>query len=306
LPDNEYYSKGKFLLTGEYLVLQGASALAVPLKFGQKMNIVPLQEKGIIKWETFVQDQPWFSGVFNLKNFNIIESSNQQTALFVRKLLQAGNELQPGFLTQHQGFSITNFLDFDINWGLGSSSSLLSNFAWWLGISPFALYRKLYLGSGYDVFCSRAEKPILYQLNKGLPVFRETDFKPEYSGQVFFIYLGRKQDSQKSVHAFLSKPVQYRNIIKRVSTLSNEMIGAESLDAFMQVMQDHETLMSAVLGIKPVKDDLFPDFPGEIKSLGAWGGDFVMAATKMSSEDVVGYFGRKNMQTVFKWDEIVY
>ena len=34
-----YYSNGKLLITGEYLVLDGAEALALPTKFGQNLII---------------------------------------------------------------------------------------------------------------------------------------------------------------------------------------------------------------------------------------------------------------------------
>ena len=39
-----FYSNGKLLLTGEYLVLNGAVALAIPTKFGQTLTI-PASEK---------------------------------------------------------------------------------------------------------------------------------------------------------------------------------------------------------------------------------------------------------------------
>ena len=34
-----FYSHGKLLLTGEYLVLDGALALAVPCKLGQSLTV---------------------------------------------------------------------------------------------------------------------------------------------------------------------------------------------------------------------------------------------------------------------------
>ena len=34
--------------------------------------------------------------------------------------------------------------------------------------------------------------------------------------------------------------------------------------------------MSELLDTKTIKELLFPDFSGTIKSLGAWGGDFVL------------------------------
>jgi mevalonate kinase len=306
LLNGQYYSKGKFLLTGEYLVLRGASALAVPLKFGQWMKASTFPQKGIIKWDTNINGNLWFSGTFSQKKFTVTESTAQHTARFITRLLQAGNELQPGFLNQGQGIWIQNEMDFDISWGLGSSSSLVSNFAWWLGISPFELYRKLYEGSGYDVFCARAEKPIIYQVKKNLPVFREIEFSPDFADHVYFIYLGRKQDSQHSVRDFLSNSVNDNFLIRKVSGLTNDMVNAATLDDFMDVILAHEKLISGVLGIPPVKEAMFQDFQGEIKSLGAWGGDFVMAASKMSSNDVMDYFSRKKLETVFKWEEIVY
>ena len=37
----KYYSNGKLLITGEYVVLDGAKALALPTKFGQYLIIEP-------------------------------------------------------------------------------------------------------------------------------------------------------------------------------------------------------------------------------------------------------------------------
>jgi len=44
---NTCYSNGKLLLTGEYLVLEGATALAVPTKFGQDLKVEKIKEKSI-------------------------------------------------------------------------------------------------------------------------------------------------------------------------------------------------------------------------------------------------------------------
>ena len=41
---SRYSSHGKFLLTGEYLVLKGALALALPLKLGQSMTVETFPE----------------------------------------------------------------------------------------------------------------------------------------------------------------------------------------------------------------------------------------------------------------------
>ena len=37
--EQNFYSNGKLLLTAEYLVLDGAKALALPTKFGQDLEV---------------------------------------------------------------------------------------------------------------------------------------------------------------------------------------------------------------------------------------------------------------------------
>ena len=287
------------------MVLHGAKALAVPLKFGQRMVVHTIPGPGILRWETYVLGKIWFTGSFNQNNLEILEASEPKTAIFLQKLLKAGRKLNPDPVFQLNGFYIQNYIDFDINWGLGSSSSLVSNLAWWLDISPYNLYRELYQGSGYDVFCARSGRPIIYQLINNLPSSEEILFNPKYSDHLYFVYLGRKQDSQQSVMHFKTKSLNDERLIGKISELTDSLLNADTLEDFMTVMRLHEEIISSILGLKQVKEELFPDFQGEIKSLGAWGGDFVMAATPISYHDVIDYFRNKNLQVVFKWNEII-
>ena len=39
-----------------------------------------------------------------------------------------------------------------------------------------------------------------------------------------------------------------------------------------------------------------------IKSLGAWGGDFILATSK---DDPTSYFKKKGFNTIFKFDDII-
>jgi len=61
----EFYSNGKLLITGEYLVLDGAKAFALPTKFRQNLIV----EKGIpqeIQWTSFDADGSiWFEDTFS-------------------------------------------------------------------------------------------------------------------------------------------------------------------------------------------------------------------------------------------------
>ncbi len=71
---------------------------------------------------------------------------------------------------------------------------------------------------------------------------------------------------------------------------------------FAKLMEQHEIIMSDVLETKTVKEKLFPDFKGVVKSLGAWGGDFVMVISK---ENPTNYFINKGYPTVFSYEEMV-
>jgi hypothetical protein len=49
----------------------------------------------------------------------------------------------------------------------------------------------------------------------------------------------------------------------------------------------------------------FSDFPGTIKSLGSWGGDFILSASHLTTEEVRKYFKQKGYSAVFKYNEFV-
>ena len=56
----KHYSNGKLLLTGEYLVLDGAKSLAIPTKFGQDLVISKIKEPQLI-WGSFTNTgECWF------------------------------------------------------------------------------------------------------------------------------------------------------------------------------------------------------------------------------------------------------
>ena len=62
--EKKFYSNGKLLITGEYVVLDGALALALPTKFGQNLTVEPIPSKQIL-WKSFDQDgSVWFEDAF--------------------------------------------------------------------------------------------------------------------------------------------------------------------------------------------------------------------------------------------------
>ena len=56
----KYYANGKLLLTGEYLVLDGALALALPTKLGQSLTVEKTNGDNLI-WESLdSKSYAWF------------------------------------------------------------------------------------------------------------------------------------------------------------------------------------------------------------------------------------------------------
>ena len=74
------------------------------------------------------------------------------------------------------------------------------------------------------------------------------------------------------------------------------------MEKFCNLLDKHERVMSKILELPTVKESLFPDFEGSVKSLGAWGGDFVMV---LSKENPTHYFHSKGYETILTYDEMI-
>ncbi|NDB03562.1 MAG: hypothetical protein EBY38_07875 [Flavobacteriaceae bacterium] len=88
----------------------------------------------------------------------------------------------------------------------------------------------------------------------------------------------------------------------QINDLTQEFIQARDAQDFGQLIRAHESAIAEVLNLIPVKQELFPDFKGEIKSLGGWGGDFMLALGPKSSPD---YFKAKGFPTVISFADMV-
>ena len=317
----KFNSHGKFLLTGEYLVLKGALALALPLKLGQSLEVERLETNNEqIQWKAWRPERRWFSVTLNRENLVNFSTDDPDKAMRLCQILQAVKQLNPKAF-EGNDLKFTTRLDFDPNWGLGSSSTLIANLARWANVNPYELLKLTFGGSGYDIACATAEQPIYYQLAdldcfvprndakrqyEPTPMVEIVDFNPPFAEHLFFIYQGQKQSSSKEIKAFLEKanPTDLQKDIEAVSEISRAVTKCESLDEFAMLMQCHERIIARCIGQEPVQKR-FPDFEGVLKSLGAWGGDFILAATGWDENQVREYFKGKGLEVVFGYKEIV-
>jgi hypothetical protein len=83
------------------------------------------------------------------------------------------------------------------------------------------------------------------------------------------------------------------------------MENATDFENFQSYIEQHEELIANIIKQRPIKTQFFNDFAGSLKSLGAWGGDFILAASDESDEYIFKYFKDNNLNTIFRYDEIV-
>jgi len=299
-----YYSNGKLMLTGEYLVLKGAVSLAMPVKFGQSLEIHEVPGNCNLIFETEVNGKPWFSAEYNPQTYEIFETTNIQTATFVQRLLYFAQSLNSDFLNNERETKVVTHINFDIDWGLGSSSSLISNIALWANVDPFLLNNSVSKGSGYDIACARSQSAILYQIGNGIPKFEKVTLPEVFNQNVYFIYLGRKQSTEQSIQSFemLKNPTDKE--VYEISDITHGFLSVNSAEELIRLSELHEYLISEIIGSQPIKEKLFSDFQGSVRSLGAWGGDFCMAVTAEDSNYVKQYFGQKGYQIIFSYNDI--
>ena len=299
-----FYSYGKLLLTGEYVVLDGAKAFALPTKKGQNLIVSP-NAPSEIKWKSFDFDESiWFETGFSVEeiiNFKSSEIDNVKNTLI--RILHEAHLLNPNFLSENSGFEVETHLSFPRNWGLGTSSTLINNIAQWFKVNAFDLLKNSFGGSGYDIACAQNKTAILYQIIDKKPTVIGFDFSPNFSSNLYFLYLNKKQSSKAAINSYYKNTKNnLDSYLKKIDQLTEKAIYAESTSQFAKIMAEHESIMSNLLELETVQEKLFPDFTGVIKSLGAWGGDFVMVIAK---ENPSNYFKSKGFETLLTYDEMI-
>lgn len=298
-----FYSNGKLLITGEYLVLNGAKALALPTIFGQNL-IVEESESDSITWKSFdANGSVWIDVQISFEQIrnNSFSSENSIEVRLVNILFEA-SKLQPDFLENKKGFKVQTNLSFPREWGLGTSSTLINNIANWLNINPYKLLENTFTGSGYDIACAQSNNPILYQLEDGQPKFHNIDFHPSFAPHLFFVYLNQKQNSKAAIANYYSRQQELTDTIEMINEITTQVVEAKELSTFAYLLDRHEAIISNLLEIPTVKESLFSDFTGSVKSLGAWGGDFVLVVAK---DDPTEYFKQKGFHIVIPYEEMI-
>lgn len=298
----EIFSPGKLMLTSEYFAIDGALVLAVPTKLGQEFSFEEKNdEKSLIYWEAYHQNKLWLKAVINYKEWQILETNIPSSAEFILKTLKNVQTLSKTKFKENFTYHLTTNLQFPADYGLGSSSTLMTNLAEWAEIDPFYLNTISLGGSGYDIAVAKEKSAVLYQSVPEIK-YEKVIFNPSFKNELIFIHLNQKQDSREGINFYRSKK-KSQKLVDEFSNLTKNILLCNELENFSQLMLIHEQKISNFLEISTVKAKFFTDCPVFVKSLGAWGGDFVMSSKFDGFRD---YFWGKGFTTIFDYSDLIY
>lgn len=290
------------MISGEYAVLDGAEALAVPTKLGQDL-VVKEVETNVITWRSFdVDHDEWYLGTFTVEEVLDDTSHHDKITATLWGILKTAHDMNPHILKKGKGFDVSTHLTFDRKWGLGTSSTLINNIAQWFDLNAFELLKRSFGGSGYDIACAQSDKPVFYHIKGNKPQFNQVDFNPSFKENLFFVYLNQKRDSKEAIQSYRQLEIDIREV-QKITDLTRSIYFSETLEEFEHLIHEHEDILSNWLKTATVKESLFSDYSGEVKSLGAWGGDFVLVTG--TEQTVKTYFESKGYRSIIAYQDMV-
>lgn len=307
-----FYGHGKLMLTGEYLVLDGGASIAFPTRKGQFLKVEPNQS-GHLHWIALDEyKKPWLEVEFDLRNLRLIsatyetveEKGDVDFPERLRDILLTCQKLNPDFLARSEGLRVFTMLEFNRQWGLGSSSTLIYTLSEWAGVDAFELLRDTFGGSGYDLACAGANSAIEFKLDGDKPIWRSLDLRFPFEDQLFFVYLNQKMNSRKGIKTY-RRNIKGKNLehsLNKLEEINTKLLNCSSVEDFEKAMNTHEQMIAGLIEEPCVKDRLFNDYPRVIKSLGAWGGDFCLAT---GGADERAYFQEKGYTTIIEFEEML-
>ncbi len=297
-----YFSNGKILLSGEYLVLCGSTALALPIKLGQSLKVETFDSSELfIEWNQIYDKKCIFYSKIRSQDLKIIDTNDIQKSNILKNVLEEAKRINKAFLSISSKINVTSNLDFNPFWGFGSSSTFINNISKWAKIDPYNLLHKTIGGSGFDIACANNNLPILY--SKKEKYNKVTNHIFPFRSKILFIYTGKKIDSSKERIRFEKRNYYNEKDILEITEISKKLSRIEKRSEFEELINHHENIISSILGKPTIKNEFFSNYKGSIKSLGAWGGDYILA-TSDNIDYSKKYFYSKGLKEIFFWKDL--
>src|SRR5690606_10412379 len=109
------------------------------------------------------------------------------------------------------------------------------------------------------------------------------------------------QDSKQSILHYNQLGTEKLVFIEKSNQITREILNVKTLKQFEILIEQHESLLSEMLQLQKIKDLLFSDFRGSVKSLGGWGGDFILATGKEAPQ----YFRNKGFSVILSFNKML-
>ena len=298
-----FKSNGKILLCSEYLVLEGAKAIALPSKLTQDLQVTECQNK-IIEWQSFDENNDlWFEEKFYFSGSDL-EYKSKKNKTSEKILILFKYLLKTKDVNDILGNKFLTKLNFKREWGLGTSSTFVNNLAKWAKTDPYKLLFSAFNGSGYDIACCDVKNPILFQKKQNSISIENIIFNPPFIENLYLVYLEKKQNTQTSIINYLNIKSDRKHLIEKANFIAEEIIKCKDLNQFEELIVEHENIIASATSQEPIHRSFFSAYrQGKIKSLGAWGGDFILVTSKNND---LSFFKNKGYNTILKLSDLVY
>ena len=178
----------------------------------------------------------------------------------------------------------------------------INNIGNWAEFDPYELLKLTFGGSGYDIACAENDSALTYKLNKLKPEVSPLIFNPSFKEHLYFVFLNKKQNSREGIAQYKLNTTDLSKEIVLINKITKAIINCASLSEFITLIDAHEKIIANIIKQDTIKSKLFNDFEGSIKSLGAWGGDFVLVASKDNPEN---YFKSKGYDTILTYNNMI-
>ena len=298
-----FKSNGKILLCSEYLVLEGAKAIALPSKLTQDLQVTKCQNE-IIEWQSFDENNDlWFEEKFYF-NGNDLKYDSKKNKTSEKILLLFKFLLKTKDVNDILGNKFLTKLNFKREWGLGTSSTFVNNLAKWAKTDPYKLLFSAFNGSGYDIACCDVKNPILFQKKQNSISIENINFNPPFIENLYLVHLEKKQNTQTSIINYFNVKSDRKQLIEKINLIAEEIIKCKDLNQFEDLIVEHENIIARATSQEPIHQSVFSAYSqGKIKSLGAWGGDFILVTSKNND---LSFFRNKGYKTILKLSDLVY
>ena len=289
-------ANGKILLTSEYFILDGAKGIALPTQLGQTLSV---EESKSFQYEAYLNDKSlWFHYDKNNLENDAVLLLNKALDYIIKNTENQSNKIQGIFKTH---------LEFNKNWGLGSSSTFVALLSDYFNFDAFELNRFLFKGSGYDIACAFAVSPIIYQRQDEFhQSFQEIQISEKVTNSLYFVYLNKKQNSRNAINYYNGiNNISKKELIKDLNLITEDLQINTNVSDWIYLLKNHETLISKSLKLEKISSLLGNKMPFFTKSLGAWGGDFILCVSEEPESEVKKFFSNLGFNDMFSYKDFI-